>query len=71
MDAWHIWVWRSMASEILELDMKLFKGKHLILIMQFTEVSQQIGASMCSENFSVHDVLIWNHFVFTICSIAT
>ena len=33
--------------------------------------SQQIGASVCSRNFRVHDVLIWNHFEFTPCSITT
>ena len=29
--------------------------------------SQQIGASVCSGNFRVHDVLIWHHLEFTMC----
>ena len=33
--------------------------------------TQQIGASVCSENFRVHDMLIWNYFEFTMCSIIT
>ena len=33
---------------------------------------QQIGASVCSAVFCVHDVLIWNYFEFTtMCSITT
>ena len=30
-----------------------------------------IMASMCSGNFRVYDVLIWNHFEFTMCSTTT
>ena len=31
--------------------------------------TQQIGAGVCSGYFCVHDVLIWKHFEFTMCSI--
>ena len=34
-------------------------------------LTQQIGDSLGSENFHVRDVLIWNQFVFTMCSITT
>ena len=32
-------------------------------------VSQQIGGSVCSGHRHAHDVLIWNHFEFPMCSI--
>ena len=33
--------------------------------------TQQIGGSVCSGHFHVHDVLVWNHFEFTMCLITT
>ena len=58
---WTIFAPRTVAEDFL---IAICRYDHPV----FSYYPQQIGASVCSEHFLVHDVLIWNHFEFTMCS---